>query len=408
MILSLFVFFYFLIVLEHVIKISKTPSALILGMSLWLVVFLERDVSQGFLHHLQEISEIIFFILAAMLIVETIYEHKGFDLLTQGLYHESKKITYFKVLFLTFFLSSLLDNLTTTIVMITLTRNLFTIRDERLLVSGMIVLAANFGGVWSPMGDVTTTMLWLGGQISPLGIIKKLFIPTFLAFLIGISVISFFIKGTFQEKMLETPGEVKKDIFILGLLALIATPALKIIFGIRPLVAIYFNLSILWFYLELRTREEETSYIKVGKIFKKLDFEGLFFFFGLLLAVALLQEQGYLKSLALFLKNYFSYEPLRAALIGLISAVVDNVPVTSAVQKMYSLKTYPKDHPFWELLVFCVGVGGNLLVIGSVAGVIAMNMVKIDFFWYLRKITPVAFLTYLLGILFYMAVNHYY
>lgn len=408
MTLIVFIFCYILIILEHPLKISKSAVAIFAGFFLWGIGFVQGIPAEGFLHSLQESSEVLFFILGAMLLVEAIHAHKGFDLLIEPLYSSSKKITFIKISIATFFLSSILDNLTTTIVMVTLARALSSIKEERLLVVGAIILGANFGGVWSPLGDITTTMLWLGGQISAGGIIHKTFLPAALGYSLVVILLLFFIKGNFDEKKLEESLGCKKDVLFLGILALLLVPLYKVIWNIRPVVGLYFNLSLLWIYLEIQTRKEETSYIKIGSLFKKIDIEGIFFFFGLLLSVSFLKEVGYLKILTEKLQFYVGNEQFIAVIMGFLSSILDNVPLTALVQKMYPLSQYPQDHSFWELITLSVGIGGNLLVIGSAAGVIAMNMEKIDFFWYLKKITPIAFVSYVVTLFIYIMFNHYY
>jgi Na+/H+ antiporter NhaD/arsenite permease-like protein len=408
MTIVIFCICYIFIILEHPLKISKSATALFLGFTLWGIGFLQGVPVEGFLHSLQESSEILFFILAAMLLVEVIYSHKGFDILVKPLYSPSKKITFIKFAFATFFLSSVLDNLTTTIVMVTLVRAIYSIKEERLLVVGALILGANFGGVWSPIGDITTTMLWLGGQISAEEIIHKVFLPAFLGYSFVVATLLFFIKGNFEEKRLEESFNAKKDVLLLGLLALITVPFYKVLWSIRPIVGLFFNLSLMWIYLEIKARKEDSSYIRVGTLFKKIDIEGIFFFFGLLLGVSFLKEAGYLKILTENLQLYIGNEKIIAIIMGFLSSIVDNVPLTALVQKMYPLSLYPQDHSFWEFITLSVGIGGNLLVIGSAAGVIAMNMEKIDFFWYLKKITPIAFLSYVLTLFFYVMFNHFY
>ena len=406
----IFIVGYAAIALEHKLNINKAATALLTGVCCWAVFALfstaESHVPHQLVEHLGELSGILFFLLGAMTIVELIDAHDGFDIITDRIRTRSKKKLLWIISFITFFLSAVLDNLTTTIVMISLLRKLIPDRNDRLLFAGMVIISANAGGAWSPIGDVTTTMLWIGGQITSVNIILKTFIPSLVCILIPAIIISFFMKGPIGPVNPEPVPELttrKRDrtlVFWLGVGSLLFVPVFKTITGLPPYMGILFGLGVLWVITELIHHEKdeaEKGLLSVNHALRKIDTPSVLFFLGILLSVAALQSAGILGNLATAMNESVGDIRLITMLIGLTSAVFDNVPLVAAAQGMYSLEQYPTDHYFWEFLAYCAGTGGSILVFGSAAGVAAMGLEKIDFFWYLKRISLLALLGYLAG-----------
>ena len=411
LLVAVFVFGYLGIVLEHTISIDKSSSALLTGALCWtLVTFMMHDsghVNEELYHHTSEIAGILFFLMGAMTIVELIDTYDGFDIIT----HQIKTRDQVKLLWiisvLTFFLSAILDNLTTTIVMVTLVKKLIDKADLRLLFVGIIVVAANAGGAWSPMGDVTTTMLWIGGQITAGNIVIQLIVPSLVCLIIPLVVVTRQVKGTLAPKVLEeTTGQPisekdKQIVFFTGIGGLLFVPIFKTVTHLPPFMGMLLSLGILWAVTELllKNKEEEVKKnLSVYRALEKIDMPSVLFFLGILLAVSALQTVGILTSAANWLTDTFQNQTVIVTLIGLLSSVVDNVPLVAASMGMYSLDQFPTDDPFWELLAFCAGTGGSALIIGSAAGVAAMGMEKINFFWYVKNISWLALLGYFAGI----------
>lgn len=311
--------------------------------------------------------------------------------------------------FVTFFLSSILDNLTTAIVMVSLMKKLLDKRDDRLFFAGIIVIAANAGGAWSPIGDVTTTMLWIGGQITALEIIKGVFIPSTISLLVPLAVIALMLgnkevispKSTqFDNRSVPTSSFEKNLMFYLGLGALIAVPAFKTVTGLPPFMGILFGLGILWLVGDLvhqKKDEDVKQPLTLAHALSKIDMSSIVFFIGILLAVAVLEHTHILGAIAKWLDDTVGNQAIIVILIGLVSAIVDNVPLVAASMGMYSLEQYPTDSFLWEFLAYCAGTGGSILIIGSAAGVAAMGLEKIDFFWYVKRISWLALIGYLAG-----------
>lgn len=414
-----FIVGYILIALEHPIKINKAAIALITGVLCWtLLILFSGDVhhiNEELAAHLGELSGILFFLLGAMTIVELIDAHDGFGIITSRISQTDKRRLLWIVAFLTFILSAILDNLTTTIVIVSLLRKLIHKREDRLFFAGMVVIAANAGGAWSPIGDVTTTMLWIGGQITTANIILKLITPSLVCLIVPLLILSVRFKGT-VEKPAET--EVKSAafsdkqqivVFTSGVLILILVPVFKTLTHLPPYMGILIGLGILWVITEIMHRNKEMKHkqmLSVAKALQKIDTPSILFFLGILLSIAALQSSGILSGLANWLTLHVADENVTVISLGFLSAIVDNVPLVAAAQGMYDLNIYPTDHYFWEFLAYCTGTGGSALIIGSAAGVAAMGMEKIDFFWYLKKISVLAVIGYLSGAMVYILQHH--
>ncbi len=403
---------YALIALESKVKINKAAIALFTGVFIWTTYILfksgSEEVVQQLIEHIGSISQIIFFLIGAMTIVELIDSYNGFDVITKQIKTSNKRILLVILGFITFFLSSVLDNLTTTIVMVTLTRKLLNDKKERLLFIGMIVIAANSGGAWTPIGDVTTTMLWIGGQITTVNIMHKIFLPSLVSMVIPLLLISLMIKGNFK-RITSSKQESnilnfeKRIVFFIGIGALIFVPVFKSITHLPPFMGMLIGLSVLWIVTELLNKDRaHEDKITVTNALRKIDIPSILFFLGILVAVAALESTGLLSSLAATLSKSVGNLKTIAMSLGILSAIIDNVPLVAAAMGMYDLQTFPTDHYFWELIAYCAGTGGSILIIGSAAGVAAMGIEKIDFFWYLKKISLVALVGYLSGAFLYI------
>ncbi|GBL35628.1 Na(+)/H(+) antiporter NhaD [Filimonas sp.] len=341
-----------------------------------------------------------------MTIVELIDLYDGFQLIIDKIRTTNKRKLLIIVTILSFFLSAVLDNLTTAIVMASLVRKILSEKEDRLIFIGMIVIAANAGGSWSPIGDVTTTMLWIGNQITPLGIVKSIFIPSLVATLIPLMMLIFRLKGAFIPLVRESESGTRRSdqsiILYTGLILLLFVPLFKMLTHLPPFMGMMLAVGILWLLsetLQKRQTEESNPNNSIFTALERIDMPSILFFMGILLAVSALQSFGLLETAAVFLSNKLHNDTLLVSGIGLLSAVFDNVPLVAAVQGMFQLSQYATDHFFWRFLAFCSGTGGSILIIGSAAGVAVMGIEQIDFFWYLRKISPAALLGYLAGAL---------
>lgn len=413
----IFVIAYAAIALEHPLKINKSASALVGAGVLWTVYALASGSSHDISHELSETlsstAQIVFFLIGAMTIVEVIDAHNGFQVITSRIKTTKLPSLMLLVSIVAFFLSAILDNLTTTIVMVSLMRKLLVKREDRLLFAGMIVIAANAGGAWSPIGDVTTTMLWIGGQITPTNIITGLFIPSAINLLVPMLIVCFMLRG----RIIETPVKHHEDtydetttternvVFILGLGVLIAVPLFKSITHLPPFMGIMFGLGVLWLVADLMHKnkiDENKHKLTLVHALTRIDMASIVFFIGILLAVATLEHSHILSSLAKWLNETVGRQDIIVLMIGFASAIVDNVPLVAASMGMYNLEQYPVDSFLWIFLAYCAGTGGSILIIGSAAGVAAMGLEKIDFMWYLKKISLLATLGYLAGAATYM------
>ncbi|MDO8365490.1 MAG: sodium:proton antiporter NhaD [Saprospiraceae bacterium] len=412
----IFVLGYVAIAFEHGIKINKAASALITGVLCWTVYILsetDKDlVTSQLSEHLATISGILFFLLGAMVIVELIDAHDGFDLVTKRISTTDKRRLLWLTCIIAFFLSAILDNLTTTIVMVSLMRKIIEDREDRLLLVGMVVVSANAGGAWSPLGDVTTTMLWIGGQISALNIVIMLFVPSLVCMLVPLLVLSRKIKGKVKTPVLENQNHLssttfeRNSVFGLGIGALLFVPIFKTVTHLPPYMGMLLGLGAMWVLTETihsKKDEIEKGPRSVNHALRKIDTPSILFFLGILVAVTALESVGTLHHLAEWLDHTVGNITAIGILIGFLSAIVDNVPLVAAAQGMYDLKTYPPDSFFWELIAYCAGTGGSTLIIGSAAGVAAMGMENINFFWYLKRISLLAIIGYLSGVAVYVA-----
>ena len=463
----IFILGYTAIALEHPLKVDKAASALLTGTILWSVYalnaegLLNLDLSPAFKlvtdaandilhfiqpkvaeehfknvwehsvelaqnhhhfilhdleHHLVEIAEILFFLLGAMTIVETVDQHQGFKIITDRITTNSKVKLLWILSFIAFFMSAALDNLTTTIVMLALLRKLIGDKHTRWFFAGIIVIAANAGGAFSPIGDVTTIMLWIGGQITAAKIITGIFIPSLINLVVPLAVLSFFMKGDIirpeltdaEKKEFTTPFE-RNLLFFLGVGALLFVPVFKTVTHLPPFLGMLFGLGIIWMVTEMlhkhKSSEDRRKLTVIG-VLSKVDVPTIFFFLGILMAVAALQSVGVLAELSAWLdavtnKNIY----IISGAIGILSSIVDNVPLVAGSMGMYPIKEvgdFMVDGTFWHLIAYTAGTGGSILIIGSAAGVAAMGLEKIDFIWYMKKISLLALLGYFAGIAYYI------
>ncbi|MEO6903853.1 MAG: sodium:proton antiporter NhaD [Bacteroidia bacterium] len=420
LIVTIFIVGYIAIAFEHSININKAASAILTGVLCWVVIALSPELPnnnshpalEGLNHHLGEISSILFFLLGAMTIVELMDAHDGFDVITNRINTTNKRTLLWIVGFVAFFLSSVLDNLTATIVMVTLLSKLLTVKKDKWMFVCIVIIAANAGGAWSPIGDVTTTMLWIGGQITPLNIMTRLILPSLTCLLVPLIIVSFRINGKFQKKEEQEDDKTtslknRNIVFWSGLSVLLFVPFFKTITHLPPYMGMLFGLGLLWILSEVIHKdkdEEDKRLFSVVHALRRVDVPSVLFFLGILLAIAAIQSTGLLIHMATFLEVHIKNMNLIIITIGILSAVVDNVPIVAAVQGMYDLSVYPPDHYFWEFLAYCAGTGGSVLIIGSAAGVAAMGMEKIEFFWYVKNISFLALVGYLAGALIYMYV----
>ena len=423
--LVVFVLGYLAIALEHSIKVDKAASALIIGALGWaLYTFSGADphhVGEHLSHHLVDIAEILFFLLGAMTIVELIDAHQGFSVITDKIKTRKRVNLMWILCVLTFFFSAALDNLTTAIVMSALLTKLIKDKEDLWMFAGMVIVSANAGGAWSPIGDVTTIMLWIGGQVTAANIITSIFIPSVVCMLVPLTYLTFRLKGevgspTTGESIEHitnptTPFE-RKFVFFLGVAGLLFVPVFKTVTHLPPYVAILFSLGIMWLTTELLHRSknhEHKSALTVIGVLKKVDVPTIFFFLGILLAVASLQTAGHLTDMATILDNTFSGNIYAINIvIGLLSAIVDNVPLVAGAMGMYEVAeagVFAVDGTFWEFLAYCAGTGGSVLIIGSAAGVAVMGILKIDFIWYMKRISLLAFLGYIAGAITYILLQ---
>ena len=461
----IFIVGYLAIAFEHPIKIDKAASALVMGGIIWgaLALGIDELVTKEFLtefyekfktkfnslkelgfyasdeyakpikflkyelsHHLVDIGEILFFLLAAMTIVELVDSHQGFSIITDKITTKRKVPLMWILCVISFFFSAVLDNLTTSIVMAALISKMIKDKKDLWMFAGMIIISANAGGAWSPMGDVTTIMLWVGGQVTAWNIIYSIFIPSLVCMIVPLLYISFKLKGSIQSPDLTSlNSEIssvntyeRNLIFYMGVLGLLFVPIFKITTGLPPYVGMLLSLGVLWVTTEILHRDknyEQRRHLSVIGVLKKVDTPTIFFFLGILLAVAGLQSAGQLDIVAKYLENTFSGENkiyIINVLIGLMSALVDNVPLVAGAMGMYEIGpiqdgilAYPQDHKFWQFLAYCAGTGGSVLIIGSAAGVAVMGILKIDFMWYVKRISFLALIGYVAGAITYIIMQ---
>ena len=417
--LAIFIIGYAAIAFENVIKINKTASALLTGVVLWTVyVFNSPDktlVNNQLLQNLGDISGILFFLMGAMTIVELIDAHDGFEIITDFIKQTKKRQLIWIIGFLSFFLSAILDNLTTTIVMVSLLRKLIKNKEDRLIFIGVVVIAANAGGAWTPIGDVTTTMLWIGGQISSANIMLKLFVPSLICLLVPLFLVSFQLNGKAERVIVsdnfgnkEHTKQQQNLILILGIISLIFVPIFKTVTHLPPFMGMLFSVGCMWVVTELMHGKgdvEKKKHLTLVNALHKIDFSSILFFLGILLAVGVLEYADLLSYMAKWLADSIGNLSAIVLTIGVSSSIIDNVPLVAATQGMYSLAQHPMDSYIWEFLAYCAGTGGSILVIGSAAGVAAMGMEKIDFFWWMKKISWLALVGYFAGAFVYIIIE---
>lgn len=414
----LFVLAYAAIALEHPLKVNKSASALMGAGLLWTIYALSsgdaNKVAADLSESLQGMAQIVFFLMGAMTIVEVVDAHNGFEVITSRIKTTRLSTLMWMIGFVSFFLSAILDNLTTTIVMVSLMKKLLGERDDRLFFAGIIVIAANAGGAWTPIGDVTTTMLWIGGQITAMAIMKGLFLASLVNLMVPLAVTSYLLgdRPVVPPPQRDDAGELytspfeRRLMFFLGLGILVAVPVFKTVTHLPPFMGILFGLGLLWAVGDLVHRKEEDlrkQRLTLARALTRIDMSSIVFFIGILLAVAILEHTHILASLAQWLDQTVGRQDIIVMLIGLVSAVVDNVPLVAASMGMYNLAQYPADSFLWEFMAYCAGTGGSILIIGSAAGVAAMGLEKIDFIWFVRKISGLALVGYLAGALVYIA-----
>ena len=399
---------YLLITLEHKIALDKAASALLMGVMCWVVLALSaRDaeaITTQLTEHMGGISEILFFLLGAMTIVEMIDLHGGFRVVTERIRTTDKRKLFVILGLISFFLSAVLDNLTTAIVMASLSGKILDNRQDRLLTAGLIVISANAGGAWSPIGDVTTTMLWIGNQVTSTNLIKTVFLPSLACLLVPMLLLARHIKGHIEAIDTEPQRNIgtreRNILFVSGIGLLLFVPVFKTLTHLPPFMGIMFAVGVLWIVTEILHKSklhDERKGFTVIHALQRIDTPSILFFLGILLAVAALETYGTLHHLAQMLQHSVGNNMIVVTLIGLFSAVFDNVPLVAAVQGMYSLEQFPTDHTFWHYLAYCAGTGGSILIIGSAAGVTIMGIEKIEFFWYLKKISFAALAGFLAG-----------
>nr|WP_319494423.1 sodium:proton antiporter NhaD [uncultured Desulfobacter sp.] len=415
LLIVVFVLAYSAIAFEHPLRVNKSASALLGAGIMWTIYAVTTGnhhlVTEQLNENLAGTAQIIFFLLGAMTIVELVDAHDGFEVITSRITTTSQSVLIVLIGIVTFFLSAMLDNLTTTIVMVSLTKKLLEKHDDRLIFAGVIVIAANAGGAWSPIGDVTTTMLWIGGQISSTGVVRSVFLASVADLIIPLIVVSFMLRGkTVGEKSeqnaVKTTTTFERNLmFIVGLGSLVMVPVFKETTHLPPFMGVLCGLGVLWVVGEIVHRQksdEDKQPLTMVHALTKIDMASIVFFIGILLAVATLEDSHILTTLAAWLNRTIGEQSIIVAVIGVISSIIDNVPLVAASMGMYDIHQFTTDNFLWTFLAFCAGTGGSLLIIGSAAGVAAMGLEKINFFWYVKKVSGLAVLGYIAGILVFL------
>ena len=429
LIISIFIVGYLCIVFEHNLKVNKAPIALFMCVACWTCYFLGVEyfvpvstdahaaAHSSLLHHLSEACEILLFLMAAMTIVEIIDSNGGFNFVRSKLLTRNKRVLLWRVALITFFLSALLDNLTTSIVMVMVLRKLVTDTKERMIYASLIILAANAGGAFSPIGDVTTIMLWIRNLVSTEGILLSLFIPSIVSIVVPTFLLQYSLRGELpltkavaEEQEADAFSQRERTtVFVVGLAGLVFVPVFKMLTGLPPYMGALLALSVLWMVTEVFFRRSRNKHVsskqRVASILSRIDMTTILFFLGILMTVATLQEIGALADFGTWLNTVAQgNQYLITGIIGIASSVVDNVPLVAGCMGMYDPTMggdFVQDGIFWQLLAYCAGVGGSMLIIGSAAGVVVMGLEKISFGWYLRTISGVALVGYLAGMFFY-------
>ncbi len=416
-----FVLGYLMIILEHPLKIDKAVSAIFAGVACWVFIALGHqewvpgsEPSELLAHHLGEIAQILLFLIGAMTIVELVDAHKGFNILSELIRSHKRSTLLILVCFITFFTSAILDNLTTTIVMISLIRKIIPGEESRKWYAGFIIIAANAGGAWSPLGDVTTTMLWIGSKVSTEELIKFVFFPSVICLLVPMMIALVFTDHFRGNVPVSDSGPENRRLassrimLATGVLGLLSVPVFKTLTHLPPYMGMMLALAAVWLVSEFVDpkveffSQEEKYKFTARHALSRIEIPGILFFFGILTAVAALDTVGILSSMAADLDRILGHKDYVAIVLGVLSAVIDNVPLVAASMGMFEL---PKDHEFWHFIAYSAGTGGSMLIIGSAAGVAAMGMEKIDFIWYLKKIGWLAAIGFLAGCIWFLKIG---
>lgn len=411
---------YLAVILESPLKIDKTISALLTGSLCWIVIAVyhhdQHTISDKLIEYFGEISGLLIFLLGAMTIVELIDIHKGFTVITHRIRTKSVFTLLWIVALITFFMSALLDNLATAIIMVTLLKKLMPKSQVRMILAGVVVIAANAGGAFSPIGDVTTTLLWIGGQVSASNIVVQLFLPSLMVLLVPITIAGFRMKGftvlRAQISMAQAKQEEKMrgsvSVFIAGVCGLLLVPIIKSITGLPPFIGILVSLSLVSLVSIIYHRNkapEEKAKFSVTYALTKVDVSSILYFMGILLLIFALQEVHILTHLAEFLEETLPNRNTMIVVIGFLSSIVDNGSLVAATQGMFSLQEFPMDNQLWEFIALCAGTGGSMLIIGSAAGIAVMEKENMTFTWYLKNITPLAIAGYIAGIVTFLLIE---
>jgi len=415
--IAIFVLGYIGIIFEEVFEFNKAAVALLMSTGMWVTYadYFQSDgtasasVVEQLGEQLAEVSDICFFLLAASTIVEVVDLHQGFKVVTNQITTTSKKQLFWTIGFLTFFLSAILNNLTVTIVMCSLLRKLVPVEDDRKLFGAMVVVAANAGGVWTPIGDVTTTMLWINNQLSTVPTVLELFVPSLVCL---VASLAFLVRQIEEDGSLEnsnlpeaTPLAPRgKLVFWSGIAALLSVPVFAELTGLPPYLAMLTGLGAMWTLTDvMHMGDEKGSKLQVPAALARLDTSGILFFLGILMSIGVLDKSGILKDLAVYLSDNLPSLDIIATVIGIASALIDNVPLVAATMGMYDLADYGTDDRLWQLIALCAGTGGSILIIGSASGVALMGLEKVDFLWYAKKVSVGAAIGYFAGIATYLA-----
>ena len=447
-IIIVFVLGYALIATESLVKIDKAAIALLMFVFCWTLYMFDpapfvqlmhagnasewtgnitEFVNKLIIEHLGDTATTLFFLMGAMTIVEIVDQNGGFNWVKNVMRTKSKRALLWRIACMTFILSAILDNLTTSIVMIMILRKLISNKEDRMVYAALVIISANSGGAFSPIGDVTTIMLWNAGTITAAGVISEIFIPSVVSMVIPAFIMQYMLKGelaiaaqseTETTELGEFGSKQRKTVFVVGVGGLCFVPIFKSITHLPPFVGIMLVLGVLWTVTELfyrhlhRSKGDGVSFAKrVTNLLSRIDISTILFFLGILMAVACLQEIGVLMNLGKSLNTIFDENHYAVTgIIGVLSSIVDNVPLVAGSMGMYPIQAagdMAVDGIFWQLLAYCAGVGGSMLIIGSAAGVIVMGLEKITFGWYMKKITWIAFVGYLAGILSYYIIRTY-
>lgn len=428
--LIIFIVGYLLIASEHLLHINKATFALIMCALLWAIYSMcshDPNISNEMIEALGDTCEIVVFLIGAMTIVELIDRYGGFRILVDRIHASSKRKLMWILAFVAFFMSSVLDNMTTTIIMVMMLRRMLTDQNERWTFACVIVLAANAGGAWSPIGDITTIMLWMKNYVSSVDLIVNLLLPSLVSVVVPVLIASHMIPAVAVEPLNSQDARVGYDmsenhprlsmlILCCGVAGLLFVPVFKATTHLAPYMGILFSLGVLWILTELIVRHYNLDGKiegRVSQVIRNIDMSTILFFLGILMAVAALSQAGILGELAAWLNDTFHDAYIINGIIGILSSIVDNVPLVAACMEMYPvandamiaasadpayMSLFVEDGLFWHLLTFCAGVGGSMLIIGSAAGVVAMGIEKIPFMWYMKRITWLAFIGYIAGI----------